>query len=105
MYLTFYFKVQPNCSSPLPASQDNPSKVITREEPINWPDIHHGTVEQHQQHLVKPAILAHPDLTKSFVSRTDSSELGLGCELFQLQEENLTAIGFGSSTLVGSKMK
>ena len=54
---------------------------------------------------MKPAILAHPDLTKPFVSRTDSSELGLGCELFQLQEENLTVIGFGSSTLVGAKMK
>ena len=103
--MTFYFKVQPNCPSPLPAPQENPSKVRTREEPIDWPDIHHGTVEQHLQHLVKPAILAHPDLRKSFVSRTDSSGLGLGCELFQLQEENLTVIGFGSSTLVGSKMK
>ena len=54
---------------------------------------------------MKPAILAHQDLTKPFVSRTDSSELGLGCELLQLQEENLTVIGFGSSTLVGAKMK
>ena len=105
LFFTFCFKVQPNCSFTLPAPQGNPAQPKTRKETIDWPDILQGTVKQHLQHLVKPPILAHTDFRKPFVLHTDASGLGLGCTLFQLQDENLTVIGFGSSALVGAKMK
>ena len=105
LFLTFCFKVQPNCSFTLPAPQENPAQPKTRKELIDWPDILQGTVKQHLQHLVKPPILAHTDFRKAFVLHTYASGLGLGCTLFQLQDENLTVIDFGISTLVGAKMK
>ena len=72
------------------------------QDALDWIEIHQGTAEQHLQH---PPTLADPNFRKPFILHTDASGLRLGCALFQLQDENLTVIDFGISTLVGAKMK
>ena len=57
------------------------------------------------QHLVTPPILAYPDFSKLFILYTVASGLGLGCALFQFQDEKLRVIGFGSRTLVSAELK
>ena len=52
-----------------------------------------------------PPILAYPDYDQPFILDTDTSRLGLGCSLFQMQNGKLIVLGFGSRTLVGAGKK
>ena len=55
--------------------------------------------------LTEPLILAYPDYSVPFILYTDVSSAGLGCGLFQEQDETIRVIGCGSRTLVGSEEK
>ena len=52
-----------------------------------------------------PQILAYPDFSKPFILHTDAPGQGLGCTLFQFQDEKLRVIDSGSRTFAGAELK
>ena len=50
--------------------------------------------------LTEPPILAYPDYSVPFILHTDVSIAGLGCGLFQEQDETIRITGYRSRTLV-----
>ena len=72
---------------------------------IEWKEEHQKAVDELLEKLTTPPILAYPDFEKPFVLHTDASIQGLGCALFQVQDEKLRVIGYGSRTLNKSEAK
>ena len=70
---------------------------------INWNQQHQDALDQLLNHLTRPPLLAYPDYNQPFILHTDASSKGLGCALYQVQDERLRVIGFGSRTLVGAE--
>ena len=67
-------------------------------------------MQEHQEaleeliHLVtNPPLLAYPDYSRPFFIHTDASAAGLGCILYQHQEEKYRVIAYGSRTLKPSE--
>ena len=75
------------------------------KQPINWTEKHQVSLNQLLTHITSPPILAFPDFTKPFILHTDASGSGLGCALYQLQEDKLRVLGYGSRTLIGAENK
>ena len=55
--------------------------------------------------LTEPPILAYPDYSVPFILHTDVSIAGLGCGLFQEQDDTIRITGYRSRTLVESEEK
>jgi len=77
--------------------------ALKGKELITWSDEHQQALNQLLKHISSPPILAFPDFDKPFILHTDASGKGLGCALYQIQEEQLRVIGYGSRTLQGAE--
>lgn len=77
--------------------------ALKGKELITWSDEHQQALNQLLKHISSPPILAFPDFDKPFILHTDASGKGLGCALYQIQEEKLRVIGYGSRTLQGAE--
>ena len=85
---------------------DTQNKQMHSKEPIEWNDNYHQpALDKLLHHIVTPPILVYPAYDQPFILHTDACRLGLGCSLFQMQNEKLRVLGFGSRTLVGAEKK
>ena len=64
-----------------------------------WTDECRVALESLIESISSPPILAYPDFTKEFILHTDASKKGLGCILYQKQNDIMRVIGYGSRTL------
>ena len=55
--------------------------------------------------IASPPILAFRNFDQLFILHTDASASGLGCALYQVQDDKLRVLGYGSRTLTGVKHK
>ena len=53
--------------------------------------------------VTNPPVLTYPDFSKDFILHVDASKDGLGCNLYQQQQDQLRVIGYGSRTLAGTE--
>ena len=56
-------------------------------------------------HLITPPLIAYPNFVSPFILYTDASSSRIGCVLYQIQDEKLRVIGYGSRTLTGAECK
>ena len=73
--------------------------------PIEWEKKHQSAINILLNQITNPPILAYPDFSKPFIHHTDASGQGIGCALYQYQNDELWVLGYGSRTLVGAEMK
>jgi hypothetical protein len=66
---------------------------------LNWEEPHENAFVTLKSMLVNPPILQLPDLGKTFVVRTDASDVGLGAILMQEHQGILHPIAFASKKL------
>ena len=105
--LGYFRKSIPNFSriaSPLTSLLANHSAKDERAK-ITWDEKHQIALETLIVHLTTPPILAYPDFNQPFILHTDASIDGLGCALYQYQNDTLRTIGYGSRTLNQSEKK
>ena len=72
------------------------------KEQIKWQQIHQAALDQLLQCLVTLPIFVYPDFSKLFTIHTGVSRIGLGCAMFQVQDEILRAIRLESPTHNGA---
>ena len=48
---------------------------------------------------LKPTALIYPDFSRDFILLVDTYKHGLGCALYEPQQDQLRVIGYGSRTL------
>ena len=75
------------------------------KQPINWTEEHQSNLDYLLIHVTSPPILAFPDFQLPFIPHTDASANGLGCTLYQIHENQLRVLGYGSRTLVAAENK
>ena len=82
------------------------SDLISRsKQSIKWTEEHWSSLENLLIHVTSPPILAFSDFQLPFILRTNASAKGLGCALYQIQENQLGVLGYGSRTLVAAENK
>lgn len=74
-------------------------------EHIDWTPAHQEALDQLLTYVTSPPILAFPDFEKPFILHTDASLKGIGCALYQMQDDKLRVIGYGSRTLQGAETR
>ena len=72
---------------------------------IVWTEEHQKSLDQLIHCITTPPILAYPNFEDPFILHTDASSKGLGCALYQIQDNQLRVLGYGSRTLVGAESK
>ena len=75
------------------------------KQKIEWRDDHRLILDKLLTYLTEPPILAYPDFALPFILHTDASGTGLRCGLFQIQDDSIRVIGYGSRILTRSKEK
>ena len=75
------------------------------KQPINWTGEHQSNLDNCLIHVTSPPVLAFPDFQPPFIHHTDASAKGLGCALYQIQENQLHILGYSSRTLVAAENK
>ena len=75
------------------------------KQPINWTEEHQSNLDNLLIHVTSPPILAFSDFQLPFILHTNTSAKGLGCALYQIQENQLRVLGYGSKTLVAAENK
>lgn len=80
-------------------SQKGKGAQLPSRTPVEWTELHQGTLCKLIDQLTNPPILAYPDFELPFVLHTDASDKGLGAVLYQRQNGRLRVIGYGSRTL------
>ena len=72
---------------------------------IKWKADHQSIIDKLLTSLTKPPITAYPGYSVPFTLHTDVLSVGLGCGLFQEQDETIRVIGYGSRTFLESEDK
>ena len=75
------------------------------KQKIEWRDDHRLILDKLLTYLTEPPILAYPDFALPFILHTDASGTGLRCGLFQIQDDSIRVIAYGSRILTRSKEK
>ena len=75
------------------------------KETIIWEQKHYNALSTLLHYLTNPPLLAYPDFSKPFILHTDAPGRGLGCALYQYQNDEFRVLGYGSRTLVGAESK
>ena len=72
---------------------------------IIWTEEHQSSLDNLLIHVTSRPVLAFPDFELPFVLHTDASAKSLGRALYQIQENQLHVVGYGSRTLVAAESK
>ena len=72
---------------------------------MEWERKHQSAINTLLNQITNPPLLAYPDFSKPFIFHTDASGQGIGCALYQYQNDELRVLGYGSRTLVGAETK
>ena len=75
------------------------------KQPINWTEEHQPSIDNLLVHVTSPPILTFPKFQFPFILHTDASAKCLECVLYQIQENQLYVLGYGSRTLVAAENK
>jgi hypothetical protein len=70
------------------------------KEPLQWTTSHESSFENLKQKLVKAPVLKLPDKNKTFILRTDASNIGLGAILLQFHDDTPFPISYASRKLL-----
>lgn len=77
-----------------------PLYELTKKGAFQWNDVAKKAMAKVKESFLKAIMLTHPDPSATYYLQTDSSEIGLGAELYQKDEEgNHRTIGFASRVL------
>ncbi|MES9882037.1 MAG: pol polyprotein [Sedimenticola sp.] len=77
----------------------DPLYRITRKQPFEWAAEQNNAFLALKNALVRPPVLALPNLQDEFVLDTDASHVAIGAELLQVQNGQEVAISYGSYAL------
>ena len=72
---------------------------------IEWEKKHQSAINILLNQITNPPFLAYSDFSKPFILYTYASGQGIGCALYQYQNDELRVLGYGSRTLVGAETK
>ena len=72
---------------------------------MEWKVDHQLILNKLLTYLTESPILAYPDFDLHSIPHTDTSGIGLGCGLSQIQDGSIRVIGYGSRTLTVSEEK
>ena len=75
------------------------------KQSINWTEEHQSRLDNLLIHVTSPPILAFPDFQLPFILHTDALAKGLGCALYQIQENQLRVLGYRSRKIVAAENK
>ena len=104
----YFRRAIPNFSQiakPLYDLLKNSNLTSRSKQPINWTEEHQSSLDNLLIHVTSPPILAFPDFQLPFTLHTDASAKGLGCALYQIQENQLRVLDYGSRTLGAAENK
>ena len=104
----YFRRVIPNFSQiakPLYDILKNSDLTRRSKQPINWTEEHQSSLDNLLIHGISPPILAFPDFQLPFILHTDASAKGLGCALYQIQENQVRVLAYGSRALVAAENK
>lgn len=85
------------------AKISGPLTELTRKREkrmVEWSSAHESAFQELKRCIASPPILRLPDLTKTFVLRTDASDSSLGAMLMQEHDGHLHPIGYASRKLL-----
>ena len=104
----YFRRAIPNFSQIAKALYDilkNSDLTSRSKQRINWTEEHQSSLDNLLIHVTSTPILAFPDFQLPFILHTDALAKGLGCALYQIQENQLRVLGYGSRTLVAAENK
>ena len=64
-----------------------PLNAVLKKGNWKWTEVEAKAFQEVKESFLKCIILTHPDPTKTYYLQTDGSDIGLGAELYQLDEE------------------
>lgn len=67
---------------------------------VKWTPVHERAFQELKQRIASPPVLRLPDLSKTFILRTDASDTGLGAVLMQTHQGTLHPIAYASRKLL-----
>ena len=74
-------------------------KVTPAMERLKWTPIHQEAFDQLKRAMVVAPVLAYPNSTGTFILDVDASDIAVGAELLQLQDDVEQVIAYGSQSL------
>ena len=97
----YFRRAIPNFSQtakPLYDILKNSDLTSRSKQPLNWTEEHQSSLDNLLIYVTSPPILAFHDLQLPFILHKDASAKGLGCALYQIKENQLRVLGYGSRT-------
>lgn len=69
------------------------------QKSFQWEDIHQAEFEDLKTALISPPVLGYPDPNAEFILDTDASDTNIAAILYQVKDETMTVISYGSLML------
>lgn len=82
------------------------NELLQRGMAWKWSEERQGALERIKDAFLETVMLKYPMRDRPFYVQTDASEYGLGCQLFQYDNEgDVRVLGFASRTLKGPELR
>ena len=75
------------------------------KEPLSWQNCHQWSFDKLKQAMVSAPVLSYPNSTGTFILDVDASDVAIGAELLQIQNDQERVIAYSSQSLAAAQRR